>query len=192
MIAPMAADSLDLFAAAALFAATIGAWWLSGPLRLRERLYLRFAAMLLSALAVSVPFGLADVTVLFLLPLSASALMVSALARFASQPIAVGWAALALVTALAGGLAALISGWWLLALLPVMLAGLAVIAAAINSMAFLPVLAGTSLLAAGLIFLEEGAQAGLLLFAAAALVGLVRPQLLRSTSSAMRPRRALP
>jgi hypothetical protein len=192
MIASMAGDSLDLLAAAALFAATIGAWWLSGSLRLRERVYLRFAAMLLSALAVSVPFGLADVTVLFLLPLSAVALMVSALARFSRRPIAVGWAALALVLALGGGLAALISGWWLLALIPVMLAGLAVIAAAINSMQLLPVLAGTSLLAGALVFLEEGAQAGLLLFAAASLVGLVRPQLLRSTSSAMRPRRAVP
>jgi hypothetical protein len=77
-------------------------------------------------------------------------------------------------------------------LAPVMLAGLAVIAAAINSMTLLPVLAGTSLLAAGLVFLEEGIQAGLLLFAAAALIGLSRPQLLRSTSSAIRPRRALP
>ena len=187
---PFSVD-IDLLAALALFVATIGAWWLSGPLRIRERLYLRFAAMLLSALAVSVPFGLADVTVLFLLPLAGAALMVSALARFA-HPIAIGWAALVLVVALAGGLAALISGWWLLALIPVMLAGLAVIAAAINSMALLPVLAGTSLLAAGLVFLEVGAQAGLLLFAAAALIGLVRPQLLRSTSSAMRPRRAVP
>jgi hypothetical protein len=192
MIVLMAADSLDLFAAAALFAATIGAWWLSEPLRIRERVYLRFAAMLLSALAVSVPLGLAHVTALFLLPLAGAALMVSALARFSTRPIAVGWAALALVVALAGGLAALIAGWWLLALLPVMLAGLAVIAAAINSMQLLPVLAGTSLLAAGLVFLEQGVQAGLLLFAAAALIGLVRPQLLRSTSKAMRPRRAVP
>jgi hypothetical protein len=188
----MGTDSLDLVAATALFAATIGAWWLCAPLRLRERLYLRFAAMLLSALAVSTPLGLADVTVLFLLPLAAAALMVSALARFARNPIAVGWAALVLVVALGSGLGALISGVRLLALAPVMLAGLAVILAAINSMTLLPVLAGASLLAAGLVFLEEGARAGLLLFAAAALVGLVRPQLLRSTSNAMRARRALP
>jgi hypothetical protein len=192
MIALMPADSLDLLAAAALFASTIGAWWLSAPLRARERLYLRFAAMLLSALAVSAPFGLADVTVLFLLPLASAALMVSVLARFARRPIAVGWAALALVLALGCGLAALVSGLRLLTLVPVMLAGLAVILAAINAMALLPVLAGASLLAGALVFLEEGARAGLLLFAAAALVGLVRPQLLRSTSSAMRPRRALP
>lgn len=188
----MPADSLDLLAAAALFAAAIGAWFLAAPLPSRERLYLRFAAMLLSALAVSVPCGLADVTVLFLLPLSSAGLTISALARFSSRPFAAGWAALALVAALAGGLAALIAGWWLPALAPVMLAGLVVIAAALNSMALLPVLAGTSLLAAGLVFLEDGVDAGLLLFSAAALVGLVRPQLLRSTSSAMRPKGAVP
>ena len=127
----MLADSIDLGAAAALFAAAVGAWWLSAPLRSRERLYLRFAAVLLAALAASVPFDLADVTVLFLLPLAAGALMVCALAGV----LPVGLAALFLVLALAGGLAALVTGLWPLALLPVLLAGLVVMAAAINSLA---------------------------------------------------------
>jgi hypothetical protein len=188
IIALMLADSLDLIAAVALFAAAVGAWWLSAALRSRERLYLRFAAVLLAALAVSSPFGLADVTVLFLLPLAAGALMVSTLAGV----LPVGLAALALVLALAGGLAALVTGLWLLALLPVVLVGLAVMAAAVNSLALMPVLAGASLLAAGLVFVEQGARAGLMLFAAAALIGLTRLQLLRSSSSAMRPRRAVP
>jgi len=184
----MLVDSIDFVAAAALFAAAVGAWWLSAPLRSRERLYLRFAAVLLAALAASVPFGLADVTVLFLLPLAAGALMVSTLAGV----LPVGLVALLLVLALAGGLAALVTGLWPLALLPVVLAGLAIIAAAINSLALLPALAGASLLAAGLVFVEQGARAGLMLFAAAALIGLSRPQLLRSSSSAMRPRGAVP
>ena len=183
-----ASDSLDLVAAAALFAAAVGAWWFSAPLKSRERLYLRFAAVLLAALAASVPFGLANVTALFLLPLAACALMVSTLAGV----LPVGLAALVLVLALAGGLAALITGLWPLALLPVVLAGLAVMAAVINCLAFMPVLAGASLLAAGLVFLEQGVRAGLMLFAAAALIGLSRPQLLRSSNSAMRPRRAVP
>lgn len=187
----MSADSLDLIAALALFAASIGAWFLAAPLRVRERLYLRFAAMLLSALAVAVPVGLADPLVLLLLPLASASLMVSTLARFA-RPLPVGLAALALVLSQAGGLAALVSGIWLFALAPVMLAGLAVIAAALNGMALLPMLAGASLLAAGLVFLQQGADAGLLLFCAAALVGLARPQLLRSSNSAMRASRALP
>ena len=165
----MLVDSIDLVAAAALFAAAVSAWWLSAPLRSRERLYLRFAAVLLAALAASVPFGLADVTVLFLLPLAAGALMVSTLAGV----LPVGLAALLLVLALAGGLAALVTGLWPLALLPVVLAGLAIIAAAINSLAFMPVMAGASLLAAGLVFVEQGVRAGLMLFAAAALIGLV-------------------
>jgi len=184
----MLVDSIDFVAAAALFAAAVGAWWLSAPLRSRERLYLRFAAVLLAALAASVPFGLADVTVLFLLPLAAGALMVSTLAGV----LPVGLVALLLVLALAGGLAALVTGLWPLALLPVVLAGLAIIAAAINSLALLPALAGASLLAAGLVFVEQGVRAGLMLFAAAALIGLSRPQLLRSSSSAMRPRGAVP
>jgi hypothetical protein len=187
----MGADSLDLIAAAALLAATIGAWWLSSPLRARERDYLRFAAVLLAALAVARPLGLADIMALFLLPLAAAALMISTLARFA-RPLAVALASLVLMAGLAGGLAALISGIWLLALAPVMLAGLAVMAAAINSMALMPVLAGASLLAAGLAFLEQGARAGVFLFCAAAVVGLGRPQLLRSTSSALRATGALP
>ena len=181
-----ASDSLALVAAAALFAAAVGAWWLSAPLRARERLYLRFAAVLLAALAVSAPVGLADVTVLFLLPLAAAALMVSTLARF-DRALPVGLAALALALALAGGLTALVSGLWPLALLPVMIAGLAVIAAAINSLVLLPVLAGTSLLAAGLVFAEQGARAGLLLFAAAALIGLV-PQFRNSQAMRYRAR----
>ena len=46
------------------------------------------------------------------------------------------------------------------ALVPVMFAGLAVIAAALNGIAAMPVLAGAGLSAAGLVFLEQGAQAG--------------------------------
>jgi hypothetical protein len=95
-------------------------------------------------------------------------------------------ASLALVVGLAGGLGALISGNAMPALVPVMFASLGVIAASFNGIAIMPVLAGGSLLASGLAFVEQGARAGLLLFCAAALVGLAKPQLLRSSSSAMR------
>src|SRR6516162_3824916 len=80
IIVPMALDSsLDIVAAVALFGASIGAWALAAPLPLRARVYLRFAAVLFAALAVSVPLGLADVTALLLLPLASCALMISAL-----------------------------------------------------------------------------------------------------------------
>src|SRR3569833_1608077 len=82
----MAFDSLQLVAAVALFAACVGAWILSAPLKAAARLHLRFAAMLLSALAVGTVLMLGDVAALLLLPLSAPALALAALARFARTP----------------------------------------------------------------------------------------------------------
>lgn len=182
---------LDICAAGALFTAAIGAWRLAAPLCLRARLYMRFAAVLFSALAVSVPLGMADVTALLLLPLGSAALMVSALARFA-RPLPVLPASLALIAGLAGGLCALVSGTAMPALLPVIFAGLAVIAAGINGIAIVPVIAGAGLIASGLGFAEQGARGGLLLFCAATLIGLAKPQLLRSSSSALRGEAAPP
>jgi hypothetical protein len=169
----MAFDSLDMLAACVLFAASVGAWALSAPLRPRTRLYVRFSAMLFAALAVSAPLGMADIVSLFLLPLSAVSLMIAALARFA-RPLPVFAASLALIVGLAGGLGALLSGATMLALAPVVFAGLAIIAAALNGAVIIPMLAGTALLGSGLVFLEQGAGAGLFLFCAAALVGLAR------------------
>ena len=184
-------SSLDIIAAIALFGASIGAWALAAPLSLRARVYLRFAAVLFAALAVSVPLGMADVTALLLLPLASCALMISALARFA-RPLAALPASLALVVALGCGLGALIAGTDIPALATVMVAGLAVIAAAINGVAVMPMLAGAGLIAAGLAFTQEGSRGGLLLFCAAALIGLSKPQLLRSSNSALRGETARP
>jgi hypothetical protein len=181
----MAFDSLDILAALALFTACIGAWLLAAPLRAVTRLYLRFAAMLFAALGAAAPLGLADIAVLFLLPLGAASLTVSALAQFA-RPLPAFAASLVLVAALAGGLAALLSGMPLFALAPTLLAGLIVIAAAMNSVAVLPVLAGASLLASGLVLLEQGARAGLFLFCAAALVGLAKPSAKQTPTSHQR------
>ena len=170
----MTFDSLGIFAACALFCAAISAWLLAAPLRAPARLYLRFAAMLFSSLAAARLAGLADVAALFLLPLGSAALMVAALALFA-RPLPAFAICTALVIALAGGLAGLLSGIMVLALAPAILAGLVIIAAALNGIAVIPLLAGASLLASALAFLEQGAQAGLFLFCAAALVGLARP-----------------
>ena len=170
----MVFDSLHILAACALFAASVGAWWLAAPLRASARLYLRFAAMLFAALGAAGLVGLADVAALFLLPLSAASLMVAALARFAS-PLPVFAASLALSAGLACGFGALLSGITMLALAPVMLAGFAVMATALKDVAFIPVLAGASLLGSSLVFLEQGAREGLFLFCAAALIGLAKP-----------------
>jgi len=181
----MAFDSLQLLAAVALFGACVGAWILSAPLKASARLHLRFAAMLLSALAVGTVLALGDVAALLLLPLSAAALALAALARFARTPGPVT-ATAALVAGLACGLGALISGFAMPALIVVILSGLCVIAAGLNAMAAIPALSGVALAAGGLCFLQSGAGAGTLLLMAASVFGLGRAQLLRSTSSAWR------
>ena len=175
---------LALLGAAALFAASLLAWWRSQPLKASARLYLRFAAVLLAGLSVTCIAGLGDVAALFLLPLASVSLALSSLARFA-RPLRDFAATLALVASLACGLAAMLSGIWILALMPVALASLVIIAAGVNSMALVAVLSGVALFAAGLATLQ-GAQAGALLFLAAGLLGLSRRQLLRSTSKAWR------
>jgi hypothetical protein len=174
MIAPMSSDSLNLLAAGVLFIASAGSWLMTAGLRAQARLYLRFAATLFAALAVSVPFGTGDVAVLLLLPLAAAALMVAALARFAA-PLPVFGVCVVLIAGLAGGLGAMLWGTVLLALVPVIVAGLAIIAAALNGVAVIPVLSGAALLGAALMALEQGAQSGLFLLCAAALVGLAKP-----------------
>ncbi len=181
----MAFDSLNLIAAAALFGACVGAWLLAAPFQNAARLYLRFAAMLLAALAVTCAAGLGDTASLFLLPLASAALALSALARFA-RTLRSFAATLVLVASLAAGLAAMLSGLWILALMPVALASLVITAASLNSLAWIQALSGMALLAAGLSTLQQGVQAGALLFLAAGLMGLSRRQLLRSTSKAWR------
>jgi len=167
----IALDSLRLFCACALFVASIGSWWMTGTLPARARLYLRFAAVLLAAVAASVPLGISNETALFLLPLAGASLMIAALARFAA-PLPVVVATLALVASLMGGLGAMLWNQPMLALTPVILASLAIIAASLNGTAILACLAGLALPASGLALLEQGAGSGFLLFAAAALVGL--------------------
>ena len=163
-------DSLNIVAALALFAASVGAWIITGPLPARARLYLRFAAVLLAAIAVSVPLAISGFVALFLLPLASASLMIAALARFAA-PLPVLAASLALVASLIGGLGAMLWNAPMLALAPVTVAGLAIIAAALNGMAVIACLAGLALLGSGLALLEQGAGGGFLLLCAAALVG---------------------
>ena len=169
----MAFDSLQWLCALALFAASVGAWWMTGSLPARARLYLRFAAVLLAAIAASVPLGISNETALFLLPLASASWMIAALARFAA-PLPVLAATLALVACLAGGMSAMLWNFPMLTLTLVMIAGLAIIAGALNGTAIMAFLAGVALLGSGLVLIEQGAGSGFLLFAAAALVGLAK------------------
>jgi hypothetical protein len=146
---------------------------LSAPYRAAVRLYLRFAAVLFAALAVSAPLGLLTAVAPFLLPLASAALMIAAFARFAT-PLPVFAASLALIVGLFCGLAAMLGNSVMLAVLPVICAGLAIIGAALHGIALTAVLAGVALLVSGLVLLEQSAASALLLFAAAALIGLAK------------------
>ena len=179
----MAVDSL--IAALLLFAACIGGWHMAASLKASARLPLCFAAVLLAALAVAAGLRMGDIAALLLLPLSSAALALAALARFA-RPAPQLPATLALVAALAAGLAALVSGYAMPGLVLTLLAGLCIIAAALNALALPSVLSGAAVVACGLCFLQAGVGAGALLFAAAALLGLAKPQSVRSTRRAMR------
>jgi hypothetical protein len=179
----MAVDSL--IAALVLFAACIGGWHMAVSLKASVRLPLRFAAVLLAALAVAAALRIGDMAALLLLPLSSAALALAALARFA-RPVAQLPATLALVLALAAGLGALVSGYAMPGLVLTLLAGLCIIAAALNALAMPAMLSGVAVVAGGLCFLQAGIGAGALLFAAAALLGIAKSQSVRSTRRAMR------
>lgn len=131
--------------------------------------YLRFAAMLSSALALAVLSrveGLAAAAALVTLPLAGAALGLSALARAGrrSPPLL---ACLLLALALASGLSALFTGMAAPALLPLALGGLAMLLAGRP----VTMLSGLLLLAASSAGLGEGMGAGLLALLAAALTG---------------------
>lgn len=183
-------DSLTLAASAALFGAAIVSWRMSAPSAAQARLYLRFAAVLLAAWAVASPFALLDIAALLLLPLAATALALSALARFARALGSLG-ATLMLVASLTAGLSAMLLDLEIAALIPVAIAGLTIVAAALHAAALVGTLSGLALFACALAGLDQGAEAGMLLFAAAALLGLARnflarDQLVRSTRSERR------
>ena len=186
----MAFDSLIMIASATLFGAAIASWWLSAAQAAHARLYVRFAAVLLAALAAASTLGLSGIAALLLLPLAATALALAALARFA-RPLGSLSATLLLVAGLAAGLSAMLFDLWIAALIPAAVAGLVIIAAALHAMSVTGFLSGLALFASALACLEQGAEAGMLLFAAAALLGLARNflarnQLVRSTRSERR------
>jgi hypothetical protein len=170
--------SLDsALCAVLLFAAAVAGWMLAGRQRAASRLYLRFAAILLSGLAVcaAVPGhpDLGAAAALFILPLASAALAVAMLARFAwrfSAPVA----SLLLAAMLAMGLMAALTGWTMVSLVPVALFALLIAAVALGGGAGLAALSALALLASALVFLQQGARGGMLLFLAAAIVGLSR------------------
>jgi hypothetical protein len=163
----------SLVCAALLFASSVAGWGLAARGSASCRLYLRFAAVLLAALAVCAALGLGDAAFLFLLPLAAGALAIAAWARFGwrlSSPLAT----LLLAAMLALGLLAVLTGTELVALVPVVFLALAAGALALGGKTVLAALGAMALLAGALAFVEQGAGNGVLLYLAAAIIGLSR------------------
>jgi hypothetical protein len=172
----MQSDSI-LLAASILFAVCVASWLLARGFKPAVRLNLRFAAMLLASLAVAAPVAqVGDVAALVVLPLAGTALTLAALARFARRapPLT---ASLALAASLACGLGAVLTGAPLLAAFPAVLATLLIAGAALQDFAWVAALSGVTLLAGISAFVRDGAGTGLLLFAAASLLGLSRSAL---------------
>lgn len=156
-----------------LFAAAVAGWGFAKPQSAASRLYVRFAAVLLSALAVCAGLDLGDVALLFLLPLTAAAMTTAALARFARRPPGLA-AGLLLTVMLALGLVAAVTGWAAISLLPAALLSLMISALALGGTAPLAALGALALMAGVLAFPQQGAHSGVLLFLAAAILGLSR------------------
>jgi hypothetical protein len=171
----MAFDSLFvILCASALLAVCIASWILAAPLRPGARANLRFAAMLLAAIAVAAPLPrIGIVAALLVLPPASAALALASLARF-SRKVPAAPASILLAASLAGGLGAVLSGTPMLAAAPAALAAIVITIVALQDLVFLAALSGLALLAALFAFLHQGAGPGMLLFAAVALLGLVR------------------
>lgn len=167
----MSADSL--IPALILFAACMGGWHLAAGFKGAGRLHVRFAAVLLAALAVCVPLGMGDVAGLFLLPL-AGAVLGLGLAEASGLRVPDLVAAPGLALALGLGLGGALTDQIMLSLLPVAVLALAVLGVALSMGSLVAVLGALALGMAVPAFAGQGAGGGVLLLLAAALVGLVR------------------
>ena len=163
----MSPDSVALIAALLLLAVALFTAWSGGGN------YLRFAAMLLAALAAAwlsrLP-GLAAAAALIALPLAGAALGLSALARGGARLPQLP-ATLVLAGALGAGLAALFTGTVMAALLPLALGGGAMVLTNLRSGALLAALSGVLIVAAASAGLSDGLGAASFSLLSAGLFG---------------------
>ncbi|HEX4301198.1 MAG TPA: hypothetical protein VHZ78_00285 [Rhizomicrobium sp.] len=165
-------------AALLLLAATIAVWFVAGGARPAARVQIRFTGVLFAALApamIVLPPAGAAVTLL-VLPVGLSILSLASIAGF-SRPLPAGAAALFLALVCLAGLTAAITGLAVLSLAPCAVAILALIAIFLRQFDAAR-LASVQGMASALCFLgavssfaATGADAALLLFAAAGLLG---------------------
>lgn len=168
-----------VFAAAGLlFASAFAVWFVAAGARPAARLHIRFAGVLLAALALAsavVPLA-ASAVALLVLPIALGMLALAAIAGFA-KPLAAGLAALLLALACLGGVGAALTGWAALSLAPAAAAIAATAVAfarrfdAARIASLQGLLAALCFLGAVSSFALDGAGAALHLFCAAGLLG---------------------
>jgi hypothetical protein len=160
-----------------LFAATLTAWFVAAGARPGARLQIRFAGVLLAALALAgmSSAALAPVVAAIVLPIALTVLALAATTGLVAPP-SVGNASLGLLLASLGGLGAAISGWLAAALVPSAFALVVLVVLFARHAAGLGavqgILSAFCLLAAAAAFALEGADFGLMLFLAAGLLGV--------------------
>ena len=169
---------IALASAGLLLAATIAVWFVAAGARAAARLQIRFAAILIAALALAaaaIPAAAAAVALL-VLPIALGVLALAAAAGFA-RPLLAAPAALVLALCCFSGLAAAVSGLAALSLAPSALALIAIAAIflrqfdAARPASLQGILSALCFLGAVSAFALEGADAAMLLFAAAGLLG---------------------
>jgi hypothetical protein len=161
-----------------LFLGAAAGWIAAGAARKHPRWHLRFAAMLYAAMAISAAMVFAASAVTHIVvTLAAPLLAMAAYGTFRRVPVPVA-ATIILAMSCIAGIAAAATGAIVLSTLPQVLAALAIVAMArrvtITRSRLYLVLGAASLLGAAACQLIDGvvANAGMLLFSAAALLGV--------------------
>ena len=164
--------------AALLFAATLAVWFVAAGARAAARLQIRFAAILLAALAVAAVLPVAGSAVALLVLPIAFGVLALAVAAGLTKPLPAASGAIVLALFCLGGMAAAVTGIAAFSLAPAALA-LGVMAVffvrqfdAARIAALQGLLSLLCFLAAVSAFALEGVSSAMLLFTAAGLLGL--------------------
>lgn len=168
---------MELLSATLLFIASLASWFVAAGARPAARVYLRFAAVLFAALAVAAagPPVAAAAIALVVLPLG-SVILALATATALTRPVEVSLAGALLAAVSLCALAAAVTNISALSLTPTLFAALAMGILSVKHRSGTQALQGVAaclcFLGAASAFAFEGTRPALLLFAAAALLGL--------------------
>ena len=171
---------MPFIAALLLLASAVAGWFIAAAARPPARVQLRFAAVLLAAIAaaaIATPIA-ASAVVLLVLPIAATVLALAALAGF-ERPLATPLSSLTLALASVCGIGGAGTGLALLTLAPSMLGTFVLLVVSLRrvKIARLPALQGAlaalCLLAAQSLFVTERVSLAFLLFLSAGMLGVM-------------------